>query len=323
MGTSDRMLRLLSLLQTHRYWPGAELAERLEVSPRTLRRDVERLRGLGYQVEAVRGVAGGYQLRAGGSMAPLLLDEEEAVAVAVALRSAAGGAPGGAAGARDAADTTLQAFSKLVALMPPRLRRQMDAVRSQTDAPTPWSGAPVLDAGVLGVLAQACRDAEPLHFEHLGRDGARSRRWVEPHRLVALGRRWYLVAYDRDRQDWRTFRVDRISDPEPTGHRFRPRQLPGGDAVAYVREGIRSALVQHVVRVRVVATPQAVQEAVGRWGRVTPVPGGALLEMEVDTLGWPLMVLGELGAEFEVESPPELGEAVAEVAARFGRAVGG
>ena len=320
MGTSDRMLRLLSLLQTHRYWSGAELAEHLEVSPRTLRRDVERLRDLGYQVDAVRGVAGGYQLRAGGSMAPLLLDEEEAVAVAVALRSAAGSAAGVAAGARGAGDTSLQAFSKVVALMPPRLRRQMDAVHSQTDTPAPWSGAPVLDAGVLGVLAQACRDAEPLHFDHTGRDGERTRRWVEPHRLVAMGRRWYLLAHDRDRQDWRTFRVDRIVDPVPSGHRFRPRELPGGDAVAFVREGIRRARVQHEVRVRVAADPERVNEVVGRWGRVTPVEGGAVLEMEVDSLGWPLMVLGELGAEFVVETPPELADAVAEVAARFGRA---
>ncbi|WP_227487533.1 helix-turn-helix transcriptional regulator [Nocardioides malaquae] len=320
MGTSDRMLRLLSLLQTHRYWPGGELAERLEVSPRTLRRDVDRLRDLGYQVDASRGVAGGYQLRAGGSMAPLLLEDEEAVAVAVALRGAAGTSVSVGGGT----DWALQALTKVVGLMPPRLRRQMEAVGSQTDTPAPWAGVPVLDAGVLGTLAQACRDHEPVRFDYAARDAEPTRRWVEPHRLVALGRRWYLVAYDRDRQDWRTFRVDRVSAPEPTGQRFRPRELPGGDAVGFVQNGIHRSLVRHHVRVRVAAEPERVRAVVGRWGEVTPSArdGGCLLEMEVDSLGWPLMVLGEVGAEFTVESPPELAEAVGEVAARFGRAAG-
>lgn len=314
------MLRLLSLLQTHRYWPGSELAERLEVSPRTLRRDVERLRELGYQVDAVRGVAGGYQLQAGGSMAPLLLEDEEALAIAVALR----GAAGVSASVGGAPDWALQALTKVVGLMPPRLRRQMDAVRSQTDTPAPWSGAPVLDAAVLGTLAQACRDSEPLHFDYAARDADPTHRWVEPHRLVALGRRWYLVAYDRDRQDWRTFRVDRVSAPEPSGHRFRPRELPGGDAVTFVREGIRRSQFHHEVRVRIDASAEHVSSVVGHWGRVTADGDGdgVLLEMEVENLGWPLMVLGEVGAEFTVESPPELAEAVAEVAARFGRAAG-
>lgn len=328
MGTSDRMLRLLSLLQTHRYWSGGELAERLEVSPRTLRRDVERLRDLGYQVDAVRGVAGGYQLRAGGSMAPLLLEDEEAVAVAVALRGAAGVSAAVAGGGSGGPDWALQALAKVIGLMPPRLRRQMEAVGTQTETPAPWAGAPVLDANVLGTLAQACRDHEPVRFGYSSRDGGTTRRWVEPHRLVALGRRWYLVAYDRDRQAWRTFRVDRVSASQPTGQRFRPRELPGGDAVTFVQDGIQRATVRHHVRVRVAAEPDAVRAVVGRWGTVTPgstergTAAGSLLEMEVDSLGWPLMVLGEVGAEFTVESPPELAGAVAEVAARFARAAG-
>ena len=140
------MLRLLSLLQTHRYWPGPELSDRLEVSPRTLRRDVDRLRDLGYTVDAVRGAAGGYQLRAGGSLPPLLLEDEEAVAIAVGLRTAAAGAVAGTD------DRSVQALSKVLSLMPPRLRRQMDAVASQTDAPGPWEGAPVVDATVLTTL---------------------------------------------------------------------------------------------------------------------------------------------------------------------------
>ena len=210
MSTSARMLRLLSLLQTHRYWPGGELSERLEVSPRTLRRDIDRLRELGYAVDAVRGVAGGYQLRAGGQLPPLLLEDEEAVAVAVALRSATA----------TGEDTSLQALTKVIALMPPRLRRRMDALRSQTDG-VPWAGEPMIDAGVLTTLAQACRDDEPVAFDYTARDGESTRRRVEPHRLVSVGRRWYLVAYDRDRQDWRSFRVDRVGDVVTTGQRFR------------------------------------------------------------------------------------------------------
>src|SRR5687767_10930398 len=157
MNTSARMLRLLSLLQTHRYWPGSELSHRLEVSPRTLRRDIDRLRELGYAVDAVRGVAGGYQLRAGGSLPPLLLEDEEAVAIAVGLQSAAAGSIAGLE------ESSLQALTKVIGLMPPRLRRQMDAIRSQTDN-LPWRGGPELDPALLAVLAQACRDDEPLKF---------------------------------------------------------------------------------------------------------------------------------------------------------------
>ncbi|HRI97008.1 MAG TPA: YafY family protein, partial [Nocardioides sp.] len=221
MNTSARMLRLLSLLQTHRYWPGGELADRLDVSARTLRRDVDRLRELGYVVDAVRGVAGGYQLRAGGQLPPLLLEDDEAVAIAVSLQSsAAGGTPG-------MEETAIQALSKVIALMPPRLRRQMDALRSQTER-LPWSGGPTLDPALLSTLAQACRDSEPIHFTYTAaprndRSAEPTDRWVEPHRMVSMGRRWYLVAYDRDRQDWRSFRVDRISEPRTSGQTFRPR----------------------------------------------------------------------------------------------------
>ncbi|QZY28848.1 helix-turn-helix transcriptional regulator [Nocardioides coralli] len=314
MSTSSRMLRLLSLLQTHRYWPGPELAQRLEVSPRTLRRDVDRLRELGYQVDAVRGVLGGYQLRAGGLLPPLLLEDDEAVAVAVGLRSAAAGSVGGVQ------ETAVQALAKVVALMPPRLRRRMDALASQTDAPAPWAGGPQVDAAVLTTLAQACRDDEPVGFSYTARDAEPTDRRVEPHRLVTLGRRWYLVAYDRDRQDWRSFRVDRITDPEPTGQRFRPRRLPADDALAFVQAGIRRMPQRYAVRVRVAADPEAVARAARGWGEVTPSSGGAVLEMNADSLAWPVMVLAELGAPFEVESPEELREQCAQVARSFGAA---
>src|SRR3954465_1944125 len=246
--TSARMLRLLSLLQTHRYWPGGGPADRLEVSPRTLRRDVDRLRELGYIVDAVRGVAGGYQLRAGGQLPPLLLEDEEAVAIAVGLQaSAAGGTPG-------MEEIAVQALSKVIALMPPRLRRQMDALRSQTER-LPWSGGPALDPALLSTLAQACRDSEPIHFTYTARDAGATERWVEPYRMVTMGRRWYLVAYDRDRQDWRSFRVDRISDPRTPGQTFRPGELPAEDALSFVQAGIRRMPHRYAVRVLLDADP--------------------------------------------------------------------
>lgn len=315
MNTSARMLRLLSLLQTHRYWPGGELSDRLEVSPRTLRRDIDRLRELGYAVDAVRGVAGGYQLRAGGQLPPLLLEDEEAVAIAVALQTAASAGGG-------TEEIALQALTKVIALMPPRLRRRMDALRSQTDGvPAPWGSGPVLDAGVLTTLAQACRDDEPVAFAYTARGGAATERRVEPHRLVSLGRRWYLVAYDRDRQDWRSFRADRITAPRPSGQRFRPRELPADDAPSFVRAGIDAMSSRYDVRVRIDLDADAVAAFVGRWATVDPLPGGgSRLAMATDDLGWPLMVLAHLDASFVVESPPELGDLVASAAARFAAA---
>ncbi|MFA6299603.1 MAG: YafY family protein [Nocardioides sp.] len=318
MSTSARMLRLLSLLQTHRYWPGDELAERLEVSGRTLRRDIDRLRELGYVVDAVRGVAGGYQLRAGGSLPPLLLEDEEAVAIAVGLQQAANGSVAGIE------ETSVQALTKVIGLMPPRLRRQMDALRSQTDNLV-WGGGPQnqsVDSSILTTLAQACRDDEPLHFTYTARGAEPSERWVEPHRLVSLGRRWYLVAYDRDRQDWRSFRVDRVAGPRATGQRYRPREIPGGDALAFVQAGIRRMPQRYDVRVRIAAHPETVARAVGRWGEVTPDDGGCLLEMGVDDLQWPVMVLAQVGADFTVESPDELTVEVARVSGLFARAGG-
>lgn len=311
MSTSARMLRLLSLLQTHRFWSGSDLAERLEVSDRTLRRDVERLRDLGYDVDAVRGAAGGYQLRAGGAMAPLLLDDDEAVAVAVGLRAAAnGGVPG-------FEDTTLQALTKVIALMPPRLRRRMGALQTQTEG-MPWSGGPALDPTVLTTLAQACRDDEVVTFAYTAYDGTSTARRVEPHRLVNLGRRWYLVAHDRERQDWRSFRVDRVADvPATTGQRFRPREIPGGDAAQYVSRGLRNRPQRHHVRIVVQAPAAEVDAVMGRWGEVEPLGAGACrMTMNTDTLDWPVLVLANLDHDFEVEEPAELNALITRLAAR-------
>ncbi|MFC7493166.1 MULTISPECIES: helix-turn-helix transcriptional regulator [unclassified Nocardioides] len=313
MSTSARMLRLLSLLQTHRYWPGGELADRLEVSARTLRRDIDRLRDLGYDVDAVRGVSGGYQLRAGTALPPLLLEDDEAVAIAVGLHTVASGAVAGLE------DTAVQALAKVIALMPPRLRRRMDALRSQTEA-VPWGGGPAVDATVLSALAQACRDDEPVGFTYAARGAEPGTRRVEPHRLVSLGRRWYLVGYDRDRQDWRSFRLDRMSDVATTGQRFRPRQLPAADAATFVQSGVRTAPQRYDVRVRWDADADTVAAYIGRWATVEPDGTGCVMHMPSDRLDWPLMVLAHLDREFTVEGPPELAAAVARAGERFGRA---
>lgn len=306
------MLRLLSLLQTHRFWSGGDLAGRLEVSERTLRRDVERLRDLGYDVDAVRGAAGGYQLRAGGAMAPLLLEEDEAVAVAVGLRAAAnGGVPG-------FEDTTLQALTKVIALMPPRLRRRMDALQTQTEG-MPWSGGPVLDPAVLTTLAQACRDDEVVSFAYTAADGSGTTRRVEPHRLVNIGRRWYLAAWDRDRGDWRSFRVDRIAEPPATsGQRFRPREIPGGDAAAYVSQGLRNRPRQHRVVVELAVPAGTAEAAVGRWAEVTALGADRCrMTMDTDTLDWPVLVLAGLDCGFTVEGPAELTDLLTRLGNRF------
>jgi predicted DNA-binding transcriptional regulator YafY len=312
--TSSRTLRLLSLLQTHRYWPGPELAERLSVSPRTLRRDVDRLRELGYPVDAHRGVEGGYQLAAGAALPPLVVDDEEAVALAVGMQAAAQGAVPGIE------EPAVRALTKVVQVMPPRLRRRVEALRAVTVATT-WNTGPALDADALTTLAQACRDDERVEFGYTTQAGDQANRLVEPHRLVPLGRRWYLVAYDLHRHDWRSFRLDRIDGPRRTGARFRPRTLPTADAAAFVQAGIRNMPTSYQVEVVVHAPAERVRAQVGRWAEVTDVgEGGCVLHMTADVLAWPAMALGLVDAEFEVRSPPELSALVRDWGARFTRA---
>src|SRR5205823_11600245 len=228
--TSSRLLELLSLLQGRRDWPGAELAERLEVSGRTIRRDMERLRGLGYPVESLTGPAGGYRLRAGTAMPPLLLDDDEAIAIAVGLRTAARASVSGIE------ETSIRALVKLEQVLPAHLRRRVAALGWATVA-APATG-PTVDPQHLTTIAAACRDSECLRFHYRSRDGAETRREVEPHSLVNLGRRWYLAGWDRGREDWRTFRLDRLSRPAATGVRFAPRKLPAKDVAAYVEQSI-------------------------------------------------------------------------------------
>ncbi|MEU6641759.1 YafY family protein [Saccharomonospora sp. NPDC046836] len=311
--TSARMLRLLSLLQTHRYWPGTELADRLEVSERTLRRDIDRLRELGYQVDASRGVAGGYQLRSGAAMPPLLVDDEEAVAIAVGLRTAAGGAIDGIE------ETSVRALTKLIQVMPPRLRRKLNALQAAT-VPGFAGGGGGIDAAVLTVLAQACRDDERLRFDYTARAGEQTSRLVEPHRLVCLGRRWYLVAWDAEKHGWRTFRVDRLSAPTTTGARFRQRDVPGGDAAAFVRQQIAAVPSRYEVVVTVYAAADDVRKVVDRWGSVEALDERSCrLVMQVDTFDWPALILASVGAEFAVVGPPEMREYLRATGERFAR----
>lgn len=312
--TSSRTLRLLSLLQTHRYWPGAELAGRLDVSVRTLRRDVDRLRELGYPVEAQRGVEGGYQLAAGAALPPLVVDDEEAVALAVGLRLAAQGSVAGIE------ESSVRALTKVVQVMPPRLRRRIEALRAAT-VPTMWGSGPTVDVGVLTAVAQACRDEERLRFSYEARGGEHTDRHVEPHRLVSLGRRWYLVAYDLMRHDWRSFRLDRLGAPSGTRERFRPRELPADDAAAFVRHGIRNVVPPNAFEVVVHAPAETVRDRVGQWVTVEEIDDERCrLLMRSDTLDWPAMALGMVGAEFEVVHSPELVGHLRDWAGRFARA---
>jgi predicted DNA-binding transcriptional regulator YafY len=314
--TSSRTLRLLSLLQSQRYWSGSSLADRLGVSVRTLRRDVDRLRELGYPVSASRGVDGGYQLTPGVSLPPLVLDDEEAVALAVGLQAAAHAPVAGMA------EASVRALAKVVQVMPQRLRRRVDALASVT-VPATWghSPAPAVDPGVLTAVAQACRDDERLRFAYTAAAGPGTDRHVEPHWLVPLGRRWYLVAYDLDRQGWRSFRLDRLTDPTGTGTRFAPRRLPAEDAAAFVLAGLGARATPYLVEVVVHAPASVVVAHVGQWGTVEELPGtGCLLRMTTDDLAWPAMALGSLGADFAVRSPPELLDHVRRLAALYSRA---
>ncbi|PWV81452.1 putative DNA-binding transcriptional regulator YafY [Nocardia neocaledoniensis] len=311
--TSARTLRLLSLLQTHRYWPGTELSERLGVSARTLRRDIDRLRELGYPVHARPGVDGGYQLAAGAALPPLVLDDDEAVAITVCLQAGSQGAADGLA------EPSVRALAKLVTVLPTRLRRRVDALRAMTIS-TAWNAVPLadLDPAVLTDLAMSCRVEERLTFTYTAADGRTSTREVEPHRLVSLGRRWYLVAYDLTRHDWRTFRVDRLSDSHTTGVRFRPRDLPAADAATFVRDGIGFGRTLYTVHADLEAPAPDITTRVGRWCTVTPLTATRThIEMTVDNLDWPLLVLGRAEAPFTIHEPPELLARVAEWGARF------
>jgi predicted DNA-binding transcriptional regulator YafY len=314
VGTSDRLLRLLSLLQTPRDWTGSELAERLEVSPRTVRNDIERLRGLGYPVHATRGAIGGYRLAAGATLPPLLLDDEEAVAVAVGLRTAAGGAVTGIE------ETSLRALAKLEQVLPARLRSRVSTLGTYTVLVGPRSG-PTVDPDALTFLAGACRDHTSLRFDYEDRRGTASQRRVEPHRVVNAGRRWYLVAWDPDRDDWRTFRVDRIRPHLTAGPRFTPRDLSDEAVVALVSRGVPPGARRYQARVTVHADAASIAERIGPWvGTVEALDEGTcILDTGADSLEILAVYLGMLDADFFVSGPPELVAHLEVLAGRYGR----
>jgi predicted DNA-binding transcriptional regulator YafY len=314
--TSSRLLELLSLLQARSEWPGPELAGRLEVSGRTVRRDVERLRELGYPVESIAGPAGGYRLRAGTAMPPLLLDDDEAIAIAVGLRTAA------RASVTGIEETAVKALVKLEQVLPSHLRRRVAALSSATIVPA--VDGPTVDPQHLTVIAAACRDAECIRFGYRSREAVDTRREVEPHSLVNLGRRWYLVAWDRGREDWRTFRLDRLSRLACNGVRFTPRRLPAPDAAAYVEQSIRGAPNRYEARVTLHAPATRVAGRFpAHWGTVTEIDDDTCeYRTSDDHLGWLALRIAMLDVDFDVHEPPELAEQLRVLAGRLRRAAG-
>ncbi|MEU2513386.1 helix-turn-helix transcriptional regulator [Streptomyces syringium] len=296
-----RMLRLLSLLQTRREWSGTELAERLGVTTRTIRRDIDRLRDLGYPVDGTTGHTGGYRLASGTAMPPLILDDDEATAVAVALRTAAGNLTG-------MEETALRALAKLEQVLPRRLRAQVTALQQAT-ATIEWARrVPRVDPTLLTALAAACRDHETVTFDYLTSSGAQASRRVEPHHLVASGGLWYLLAHDTDKDDWRVYRIDRIAHPAPTRRHFAPRSVPNGDPAAYVAEKIATAPARH----RAIATVHAPADTIRRrtWalaGRIQPIDANTCtVDCSSNSLPGIAQTLAALDTDYTLDADQEV-----------------
>ncbi len=313
--TSARLLRLLSLLQTRKDWSGAELAQRLGVTDRTVRRDVDKLRSLGYPVNASTGVAGGYQLGAGAALPPLLLDDDEAVAVAIGLRTAAAGAVTGIE------ETSVRALAKLEQVLPHRLRRRVAALLDYT-VRISVQGGPTVAPEVLTTIANACRDHERLRLDYTDHHDTASVRVVEPDRLVNWGRRWYLVAWDTDRADWRTFRVDRITPRGPSGPRFVPRDPPYEDIASYVSHRVSSSAWRQRARVLLHAPAEVVAERINSAvGVIEAVDEhSCVLVTGASSVESLAVHLGLVDVDFEVTEPPELVARVRLLAERYRRA---
>lgn len=309
--STARLLSLLSLLQGGQEWSGSELADRTGCTPRTVRRDVDRLRELGYPIHASRGTAG-YRLDAGAMLPPLLFDDDEAVAIVIGLRTAAARY---VTGMEEIAE---RALAKLERLLPSRLRHRVSALESVT-VPTTSLG-PTVDPDLVTLVAAACSDNRRLRFDYTDHVGTATTRLVEPHRLVHTGRRWYLVAYDVDRADWRSFRLDRVEPRGPAGTPFTPRPIPGGDAVAFVTRGIATRLWQHQAQVRLHAPAAAVAE------RLPPTTASlvvvddrtCLLDLGGDRLDRMAADLCALDVDFDVvEGPDALRTALRTMARRL------
>jgi predicted DNA-binding transcriptional regulator YafY len=309
---SGRLLYLLSLLQTPREWSGTELADRLGVTPRTIRRDVDRLRELGYPVHATHGNTGGYRLAAGAAMPPLLLDDEEAVAIALGLRTAT------TAPITGIADTALRALAKVEQILPVRLRPRVAAL-AEAAVTLPPADGPTADPDTLTTLAAVCVAHEKTRFAYTKADRSTSRRLVEPHQLVAAGRRWYLVAYDLDRDAWRSFRLDRITQVHRTGVRVPARDL---DAAAQLLDSLAAGRGA-TVRAEVLLHVPIHQACIPAWhGTLTPVDEHTCrLETSPDSTRYLAYRLTQLPVPYTLLGPPEVAAHLREIAQRALNAV--
>jgi predicted DNA-binding transcriptional regulator YafY len=314
--TSARLLRLLSLLQSQRDWRGTDLAQRLDVGLRTVRRDIERLRDIGYPVDAVPGAAGGYRLGAGAGLPPLLLEDDEAVAVALSLRMAATGSVTGLE------EPALRALTKLQQMLPSALRQRISAFRTTTLPLVGTAASGSVSPELLTAVAVACRDQRVLRMRYAGKDGATART-VEPHSLVHTTRRWYLLAWDLGRDDWRTFRVDRITELGSTpGARFAPREPPAGDAAAYVSQSISSAPYQYQARIVIHAPRAAVAAHTSpQASRVEAIDDdNCMLYTGANSLTEIALHVAIKGFDFHVLDPPELIPVLRSLSARLRKA---
>ncbi|RKN39271.1 helix-turn-helix transcriptional regulator [Streptomyces hoynatensis] len=316
--TSSRLLALLSLLQAHRDWSGGELAGRLDVTPRTVRRDIDRLRELGYPITTVKGPAGGYRLAAGAHLPPLLFDEGQAVALALALQTA----PLGTAVGEDAA----RALATLRQVMPARLRRRMELLRLTAVPPPAGRGTPRIDPELLVELSRVVHAREELRFDYApGQGSAGDLRRAQPHHLVVWRHRWYLVAWDLDREDWRIFRADRVRPRTPTGPRFAPRPLPGGDVSAFVTGRFRGgdgSTEDWPCRGDVVLHLPAAEVAPFAEGGIVEELGPDRCRLVLGSWSWTGLAaaIGGFGADIEVIGPPELAAAFGDLATRYAHA---
>jgi len=316
LSTSARLLRLVTLLQARRHWSGADLAARLDIDARTLRRDIERLRELGYPVQASAGVGGGYRLAAGTAMPPVLLDDDEAVAVAVALRVAAGSV-------RGIDDTAIGLLAKLDQLLPARLRRRASALHAMTIS-LPLADAATADGELVAALASACRDGVCVHLRYRDRRGGETIREVEPMRLATLGRRWYLVAWDRGRADWRTLRVDRIIPPLRQGERFLARRPPE-DFATYVARAISFAPFPCQVRLRLHGSAAELAERIPAWcGVIEAIDDSqCLFSTGGDSVEAVIAQIAVAGVDFSIIDAGEWLPALRAVVTRLGRGLAG
>lgn len=300
MSGNTRLLELLALLHSGRLWPATDLAERLEISPRTLRRDVTTLQELGYPISAGRGTGGGYSLTGRSALPPLMLSEDEAVAVVLGLSYAT------ARAVDSDIDATLSALVKLMEVLPPKVRRRVEALRNITVSSPPGRRRPTSDVRVITTVASAARHSERTLIAYTASDGAQSTREVEPHDLVSREGLLYLVAFDLLRQDWRLFRVDRITEAHPTGDAFAQRQLPNGDASTFLSESLTAARSLYLVRATVDTDATRTGQVLGEYADIEPSgPDTCDVTIAADQLDWVAFGLASIGAPFEVHGPKE------------------